>query len=206
MELLEFNLHKLIEEKRALVRPHRQPFPPLQAIRLMLDIASGMNYVHNKHKMKHGDLKTQNVLGICKGDGNYQLKVADFGETQQEITKSSGSGVFRAPEVLEDDVVYTNKSEVYSFAMISYQILTGQVPFQGEDFGEKIKTKIISGTRPDFPKHMDKKFQSLLQKWWHKDQNRRPTFSEICEELRNVQKDFVPLPKKRQKFSHFLLK
>ena len=205
MEVLEFSLHTLIEGKRALVRPNRQPFPPLTAIRLMLDIAVAMNYMHKIHELMHGDLKTENVLGIRKGVDNYQLKVADFGRTQLKITTMSGSGIFRAPEILVDEGLYTFKSEVYSFAMISYQILTGRVPFQGESWGE-IKKKIIRGTRPDFPKHVDTKVKSLLQKYWHQDQNRRPTFSEICDELRKVQTDFAPQPHKHQKISTFFSK
>ena len=205
MELQEFNLHTLIEGRRASVRPNQQPFPSLTAIRMMLDIAAGMYFVHSRGKLKHGDLKTENVLGIYRGDGNYKLKVADFGETRREITTKSGSGIFRAPEVLVDGGEYTFKSEVYSFAMISYQILTGQVPFQREDPGE-IRKKIIRGTRPDFPKHMDTKFKLLLQKYWHQDQNRRPTFSEVCDELRNAQTDFTTQPQKRQRISTFFSK
>jgi hypothetical protein len=210
MELQEFNLHTLIEEKhRALVRPNQQPFPHLTAIRMMVDIAAGMSFVHSRGKMKHGDLKTENVLGICTEGGNYKLKVADFGETRREITTKSGSGIFRAPEVLVDGGEYTFKSEVYSFAMISYQILTGQVPFQRENLREnlgEVQRKIILGKRPDFPKHMDTKFKSLLQKYWHQDQNRRPTFSEICDELRNVQTEFAPQLPKRKRIRRFFEK
>lgn len=203
MDLLDFNLHKFIEEKSALVRHNHPPFPPLQAIRLMLDIAAGMHYVHNEHNLKHGDLKTENVLGIHRGVDNWQLKVADFGETQREITGKSGSGIFRAPEVLEGKGEYTFKSEVYSFAMISYEILTGHVPFHDHNLGNVTKA-IIDGTRPRIPKSMDTKLQSLLQKYWHRDKDKRPTFNEICEELRGMQKEFARKPRRGAKLRSIL--
>ena len=202
MELMEFNLHGLIDKRRALVRPNEQPFPPQQAIRLMRDIAAGMVYVHDHHDLMHGDLKTENVLGICKGEGNYQLKVADFGLTQRKITTSSGTNFFRAPEVLEGKGAYTFKSEVYSFAMIAYEILTGEEPFKGEDI-PKTRTLVIKGKRPPIPKYVDTAFQRLLQKYWHQDQDSRPTFREICAELGKFQTEIGPQPKRPTSYRRF---
>lgn len=215
MELMDFNLHDLILLKRRpqlqswmsrLVKftPQSPPFRLQDAVGLILQIAKGMEYLH-QHNILHGDLKTDNVLGQHIGKENYRLKISDFGISEKLSTerptvsgKQMGSGFFRAPEVLVGTVQYSLEADVYSFAMISYEILTGRRHF--EDLGDevspsKLSREVIDGRRPRLPCNLHKTLRDLVQRCWHGNQGMRPPFSEICAVLEGLEKLFAKKPR-----------
>jgi serine/threonine protein kinase len=80
---------------------------------------------------------------------------------------------------------YTAKADVYSFAMTCYEILTGNVPFDG--FPQcAIHGKVMEGVRPKLPCHIDMSLSNLIQICWDIDPQKRPTFLEICSRLQDI--------------------
>ena len=100
--------------------------------RIALEIAYGVNYLHSYNPpILHRDLKSMNVLL----DSNYQVKLADFGNTKLldvQMTKQKGTFQWMAPEVIKGNV-YTEKSDVYSFGIIMNELATRTPPYQGVD-------------------------------------------------------------------------
>lgn len=98
---------------------------------ILLGIALGMEYLHSQ-SIIHRDLKPDNVLL----DENYQPIICDFGESMigdlsvSKIVMSTGHGtpLYMAPEILLYDP-YTYKSDVYSYSILVYQVITGKDPF-----------------------------------------------------------------------------
>ena len=104
-------------------------------------IAAGINYLHNhdpKRAYIHGDLKPQNILL----DENLVVKIADFGAVS--IIQASGASsasvnvlpckqytwLYSAPELLKNpEIKRTCAMDVYSYAMIGYEIITRQQVF-----------------------------------------------------------------------------
>eukprot|EP00727_Mastigamoeba_balamuthi_P010947 m51a1_g6475 putative adenylate guanylate cyclase (2810) ;mRNA; f:78846-93655 len=100
---------------------------------IMSDIALGMAYLHhNDPPILHRDLKSSNILL----DSNMQAKVSDFGLTLFAQRGSSHKGcaavigtiLWTAPEVL-DGAACTPQSDVYSFGIIAWEIITREVPY-----------------------------------------------------------------------------
>jgi len=91
---------------------------------LAVQIARGMEYLHcRRQKVFHRDLKPENVL-ICE---NQQAKISDFGLSQayqrpesRKCTpmKVSGTAVYLAPEVFEDQVENYEAADVYSYGIL----------------------------------------------------------------------------------------
>ncbi len=118
----------------------------------MLQLAKAMRYLHNKkpQKIVHRDLKPSNILVKPlpeSSDGYMQVKLADFGEskfynkteTSSLQTHMVGTCVYAAPEVFTQEVVLDNnnpkfpcKADVWSFAMVCLEILTGKAHFIDE--------------------------------------------------------------------------
>lgn len=189
------------------------PFEILEAIDIMLQIGEGMLYLHEM-KIVHRDLKSMNILvrqmKACEMETEYlQVKVADFGlsktkkssMTYSNQTRNVGTTRWMAPEVISKPVDakiqgevttdgntklmnYPFKSDIYSFGMVCYEILTGDIPFSKLS-NEMVKEKILNGHHPELPNHCPPILKRLIKKCWSLDACKRPCFPDICAELRH---------------------
>ena len=163
-------------------------FPSSKRYIILLGIAIGMECLHS-HGIIHRDLKPANVLL----DSNYYPHICDFGESKiSELTVSAilmetykGSPAYMAPEVFSDQP-YKYKADIYSYSIITYEVLTGKNPFPGYKSTFKLQTDIKNGKRPDLSFVADKDIQEFLTKCWSENPDERPSFKEIVEE---IQKD-----------------
>ncbi|KAN0024719.1 hypothetical protein ACTFIV_009128 [Dictyostelium citrinum] len=160
-------------------------------LRLMLDIALGIEYMQNQNPpIVHRDLRSPNIF-LQSLDENAPVcaKVADFGLSQQSVHSVSGLlGNFQwmAPETIgAEEESYTEKADTYSFAMILYTILTGEGPFDEYSYG---KIKFINmireeGLRPTIPEDCPPRLRNVIELCWSGDPKKRPHFSYIVKEL-----------------------
>ncbi|XP_011080869.1 uncharacterized protein LOC105164021 isoform X1 [Sesamum indicum] len=209
MELMSKNLGAYIKEHSG--QRNRIPFSIPVAVDIMLQIARGMEYLHSR-KIYHGDLNPSNVLLKAKNAsiGGFQAKITGFGLTSvmsstARSPKPTGGDldIWLAPEVLTElgqpdskcSTKYTDKADVYSFAMLCFTLLTGKVSFEdGHLQGEKMARNIRAGERPLFSYPSPKYLSNLIKKCWQSNPNQRPTFSSICRILRYIKKNLVINP------------
>ncbi|KAF0923516.1 hypothetical protein E2562_006400 [Oryza meyeriana var. granulata] len=193
----------------------RIPFPLVVAADIMLQIARGMEYLHAK-KIYHGELNPSNVLVKPRHpDGGYvHVKVAGFGrpglaagvaKASANANGNDNSCIWYAPEVLKSDGIAdaaarcTEKADVYSFAMICFELLTGKVPFEDNHLqGDKTSKNICAGERPLFPFQAPKYLTALTKRCWHADPAQRPAFSSVCRVLRYVKRFLILNPEQQQ--------
>jgi serine/threonine protein kinase len=122
------NLKRLIEQSN--------PLPVSTALELAIQIARGLSFAH-RNGLVHRDVKPQNVL--LNGDG--QAKVTDFGiarslDVKRGMTETGtvlGTSDYIAPEQAQGMHV-DEQTDVYSLGVVLYELLTGEVPFPGENF------------------------------------------------------------------------
>lgn len=148
-----------------------------------LDIARGVYYLHtNKQPILHRDLKSLNVLL----DHALNCKLADFGWTRvmaKEMTSKIGTYQWMAPEVI-NGYKYTQKADVFSFGIILWELATRKPPYYGID-GQLVSQKVVKeGLRPKISeKECPGPFLDLMKRCWLEDQEKRPSFSKIIQEL-----------------------
>ncbi|KAK1665761.1 hypothetical protein QYE76_053920 [Lolium multiflorum] len=185
----------------------RTPFPLVVAVDIMLQIARGMEYLHAKG-ICHGELNPSNVLVKPRQpDGGYvQVKVTEFGQSGAKASANGNANgddntcIWYAPEVLKPEGAdtegrCTEKADVYSFAMICFELLTGKVPFEDNHLqGDKTSKNIRAGERPLFPFQTPKYLTALTKRCWHADPVQRPGFSSVCRVLRYVKRFLVMNP------------
>ncbi|GKV22379.1 hypothetical protein SLEP1_g32260 [Rubroshorea leprosula] len=185
------DLHQHLKEKSAL--------SPSTAINFALDIARGMAYLHNEpNVIIHRDLKPRNVL-LVNSSADH-LKVGDFGLSKlikvqnshdvYKLTGETGSYRYMAPEVFKHRR-YDKKVDVFSFAMILYEMLEGEPPFSSYEPYEAAKY-VADGHRPIFrTKSCLPELRDLTEKCWAADMNQRPSFLEILKKLEKI-KETLP--------------
>ncbi|CAI7906114.1 unnamed protein product [Closterium sp. NIES-54] len=183
------DLHDVLKAKGAL--------PPRIAVGYGLDIARGMNYLHN-HKPEsiiHRDLKPRNLI---RDEGDH-LKVADFGLSKlvkvnalhemYKMTGETGSYRYMAPEVFKHQA-YDRTVDVYSFSVIFYEMFEGLPPFAKTMTPEGVAWKVaMEGIRPPFKsKAYPEGVKDLISRCWAADPMSRPSFMEVIEVLEGVEK------------------
>jgi len=154
---------------------------------MALAVASAMSYLHGRQIM-HRDLKSQNVLIGELGE----LQVADFGLAQFAprekalLTAETGSYRWMAPEVLRHEP-YDEKCDVYSFAMLCWEMLTYRVPFEQHQPVQAAFAMAIENKRPDIPASCHPDVKQLLERSWREQSEARPSFAQVCDELQSLQ-------------------
>ncbi|XP_051969186.1 guanylyl cyclase C isoform X2 [Xyrauchen texanus] len=158
-------------------------------ISVMYDIANGMSYLHASNIAVHGRLKSTN----CVVDNRMVVKIADFGFN---TIFSPSKDLWTAPEHLRKPG-FSQKGDVYSFAIISQEIMMRKCTFYTStcsDHAEKLaRVQYPSLTpffRPDlnFENAGDKEQEvcMLIRNCWDEDPDRRPDFKKIEITLRKI--------------------
>ena len=148
------------------------PLPVERALTLGIQIATALAFAHASG-LVHRDVKPQNVL--LNGDGT--AKVTDFGiarslDVGKGVTQTGtvlGTSDYIAPEQAQGQPV-GERTDVYSLGVVLYELLTGELPFKGDNFVAIAMKHIneaaprVSERRPDVPQRLDDAIAIALAK------------------------------------------
>jgi len=172
-----------------------------QRLKMAMDVAKGMNFLHRRHVM-HRDLKSLNLLlagALTKNEDIPAVKVSDFGlsrtwleQSRAQACMTSGAGTYHwmAPEVL-DGHHYDEKIDIYSYAICLFELLTRRIPYDGSGLEPvSIAVAVSRGRRPDtsfVPHDCPADLRFTMECCWAHSPTGRPGFDTILETLRLVQ-------------------
>lgn len=181
----------------------------------MLDIARGLEYLHlRKPSVIHRDCKSSNILITSKGTA----KITDFGlakvkqSTRSMVRSLVGTVNWQAPELWHPHPKYNHKVDVFSCAMVFWEILqwhnpNKKFPWEGmnehaiyEAVGTKrqrfVSVSALLRADPDFfpprpsiaglKKQWCPEIVELMEHMWEQDPADRPTMSEVVQELEHI--------------------
>ncbi|OHT14515.1 hypothetical protein TRFO_15021 [Tritrichomonas foetus] len=148
-----------------------------QKFNIIYGFASAMEKVHSL-KISHGNLKPTNLLF----DKNFNPKIVDFAISSNAIEQKNA---YTPPERFNNSDELTQEGDVYAFAMISYIILTGKLPYNGMTNKLLLAAKVKTDERPPLPDDLPAIYKTVINKCWLTDPNDRITFHEIVTELSN---------------------
>jgi hypothetical protein len=175
------NLKALIEREA--------PLPERAAVELALQVAGGLAFAH-EHGLVHRDVKPQNVL--LTEDG--RAKVTDFGiarslDVRRGLTQTGtvlGTSDYISPEQARGGPV-DECSDIYSLGAVLYELLTGEVPFPGDNFVSVAMRHLnepvpsIRAARPDVSPRLDAAVRRAMAK---DPGDRFPSMEAFAAELR----------------------
>ena len=151
------------------------------AVRFATDIATGLHAAHEL-EIIHRDLKPENVM-ICAGaDGEEYAVVMDFGlakdrEAARFLEKLTATGVvlgtpeFMSPEQLRGKPL-DRRTDIYSLALVTCEMITGKLPFPGENQQDLLLARLKSQPTPlrelrpdlDLPAELERVLTKALQR------------------------------------------
>ncbi|XP_038120224.1 mitogen-activated protein kinase kinase kinase 11 isoform X2 [Culex quinquefasciatus] len=166
--------------------------PPNVLVDWAVQIARGMKYLHCEAPISviHRDLKSSNVLisePVSSDDlKNKVLKITDFGLAREayktERMSAAGTYAWMPPEVIRD-ATYSKASDVWSYGVLLWELLTGETPYKGFDslsvaYGVAVNTLALP-----IPKTCPEAWGKLMKSCWELDPHRRPSFRDIEKDL-----------------------
>lgn len=174
---------------------------PKEAIDFAIQIAQGVQAAHEHHTI-HRDIKPQNIILANNGT----LKVTDFGiakaaSSSTTTTNAIGSVHYISPEQARGGFS-DERSDIYSLGITLYEMLTGHVPFEGENNVAialmHIQSEMVSPREyyPDIPTSLEKIIRKCTQK---KPERRYLTANALIADLYRVKEnpniDCIVVPK-----------
>ena len=173
-----------------------KPLPLEDALRIGEDILRGLTYAHAKGVI-HRDIKPANILLSTDG----QAKIADFGiarpanSTLTQVGSMLGTPNYMSPEQVKCADV-TARSDLFSFGVVMYEMLTGHKPFTAPDVSGILRNVVervpplSSEVNPDVPEAIGRFVARLLPK---APEERFATAGEALRELQ-VLRGSTPTP------------
>ena len=118
-------------------------------------------------------------------DQHINLIVVDF----ECSVGLAGTGFWRAPEILHQldagitatNLEVTPMSDVYSYGMTCYEIVTGLMLFEGQPVA--VNDVTLRGERAALPEDLDQVVKDIIMRYWQSDPLARPDFNSICARL-----------------------
>ena len=143
---------------------------------MLRQILEGIAFLHS-HGIIHRDLKPQNIL-IAEYDGTYEPLITDFGISKQLADGESsavsnsilgGTYSYASPEQLKETTIRKN-TDLWSFGIIAYQMLTGALPFNCGTFSPTSQEgrqeqfrQMTSGVLPEALSNIPEPWQTLIR-------------------------------------------
>jgi serine/threonine protein kinase len=139
MEFLEgCDLEELLELSK-------EPLQVEEAVDYILQALEGLAHAHAAG-IVHRDLKPANLFLACRPDGGNTIKLLDFGISKSVKARPEdkrltgqhvlGSPIYMSPEQLRNAKDIDARADLWSLGVVAYELLTGQVPFDGDGVGE----------------------------------------------------------------------
>src|ERR1700682_6641641 len=160
-------LRKILDEQGKL--------PPERAVQLALRILDALEYIHS-HGVVHRDLKPENVMV----DANDNIKLIDFGiaanAKPRRLTFANFSKTMGTPDYISPEQVKGKRgdarSDLYALGVMLYEMLTGRVPFTGENAFLIMNDRLLNNPLP--PREIDPSITPQLQEIIYRAMERDP--------------------------------
>lgn len=170
-----------VEGESLLVHVQRGRLPWERAARIGMQVASALARAHEMGVI-HRDLKPENILLLPKPDGDADVKLTDFGiaKVSGEASLTWSEQLFGTPGYIAPEYVggigIDGRSDIYSLAVVVYEMVTGVLPFEGRGQSELLLKPLTSAPVPPSQRVADlpPDFEALLLRCLARDPAERP--------------------------------
>jgi serine/threonine protein kinase/tetratricopeptide (TPR) repeat protein len=162
-----------------------------ETLNIAIQIAKGLKEAHD-HGIVHRDIKSSNIIVDSQG----QAKITDFGlakfKGERTLTKKGeqlGTAAYMSPEQIRGEAA-DQQSDIFSLGVVMYEMLTGELPFKGED-EHAIMFSIVYDSPTNIrtlTSELSIELEQIVEKALRKEKNERyKSIDEIFNDLQKLQ-------------------
>jgi len=146
-------------------------------LKRLKDIVVGLRNIHHA-RIIHKDYHSGNIFFSANS-----TVVGDLGLSKSSLNNDNDNEIYGiipyvAPEIFQGQK-YTEKSDIYSFGMIMWEVMTGRRPFWDRNHDTRLIIEICDGLRPPIVTNAPKGYIELMQRCWDPDPKKRSDASSI---------------------------
>lgn len=132
-------------------------FEEQEAIEIIIQVCHALQHAHS-HGLVHRDVKPKNIMinaqGVVKlADMGLARETTDIEAAQSEEGKAYGTPYYIAPEQIRGKIDIDGRADIYGLGATFYNMVTGRVPFTGDDSAEIMKKHLKEKLIP--PDHIN---------------------------------------------------
>jgi serine/threonine protein kinase len=152
-----------------------------ERIQISVDIILALERIHKENAI-HRDLHSGNILFKSK----FNISDLGFcGPADKPLKSIYGNLPYIAPEIIAGKET-TFKSDIYSVAMLMWEISSGQPPFNNYEHDYNLAMNIINGIRPKIVPGTPLEYENLMKQCWNGNPSRRPDVSTLLDEINEL--------------------
>ena len=155
-----------------------------ERIKITHEIINALYWIHQENAI-HRDLHSGNILYSQSNDYWYISDLGFCGPANKPLKSVYGNLPYIAPEVIAGKQT-TYASDIYSIAIIMWEISSGQPPFVNYEHDYYLATSIISGIRPKIMPGIPSEYESLMKQCWDADPLKRLDSDTLAHKIREI--------------------
>ncbi|GBC07446.1 hypothetical protein RclHR1_07480006 [Rhizophagus clarus] len=155
-----------------------------ERINIIYLIINALHRIHEENLI-HRDLHSGNIL-YSQFNDSWRISDLGFcGPADKQPTSIYGNLPYIAPEVINGKE-YTFKSDIYSIAMLMWEISFGLPPFINYNHDYNFVINIIDGMRPKIISEIPSKYKNLMEQCWNANPSERPNIDTLLERMEEI--------------------
>ncbi|RGB24793.1 kinase-like domain-containing protein [Rhizophagus diaphanus] len=155
-------------------------------IQIIFEIVKALSRVHEENSV-HKNLHSGNVLYLKNKNDWYISDVGFYGPTNKPLNSIYGNLSYMAPEVIYKSE-YSYKSDIYSVAILLWEVLSEQPPFLNHNNDQDLALNIVNGTRPKILPGTPEIFKKLMEECWDANPEKRPDIQTLWNKIEDINK------------------
>ena len=168
------------------------PLPVELRLRMAIDVAEGMLYLHTRDSpIVHRDLKSHNLF-VVDQNGVMKVRIGDWGSARavamspnfsKTMTHGVGTTCWLAPELIKD-AKGSERIDVYAFGIVLWELATREEVYAALSAAQIISRVANEGMRPPLPPGCP--WNHVMEACWSEDPAHRPDFEDIFAQLTRI--------------------
>ncbi|POG82931.1 kinase-like domain-containing protein [Rhizophagus irregularis DAOM 181602=DAOM 197198] len=176
-------MNKLNIDLRKYLQQNHNQLTWKERIQIITDITLALQRIHYENAI-HRDLHSGNIL-YDLGNAFYISDLGFCGPADKPLKSIYGNLPYIAPEVIAGKET-TFKSDIYSIAMLMWEVSSGQPPFNNYEHDYELAMNTVNGIRPKIVPGTPLEYKNLMKQCWDADPSKRPDSYTLKEKMNEI--------------------